>query len=366
MTACTADRDALAPILGRAARQLPDKSTIQILGTVKLEAGADGLVATATDMDRQLCERVDGIARESFAFCVDAARAAAFVASLPSGPVTFAAEGTSVMVSGGRSRARLAAFPAADFPVFRDVGADAVRSEVSAAALLRALRFTLPCVADEKTRYYLCGCLLHECDGFITAAATDGHRLAVCRVAEGPPIPRVIIPTATAERLVELLRRATGSVACALGQSAIEFVVGDAALISKLVDGTFPDYPRVMAPRIAVPLVVDRADLVGSVKRIGIAFEQRGSSRGMVLRCTGKRLRVSGGTSGDQIEIVDEINLTGPKVETGLNQRYLATTLAALDDAATVELHIRDAASAVRVCADGEQNDAIVIMPVRV
>lgn len=342
----TVDRDALAPSLGRAAHLATDKSTIPILSAVRVEASGDGLDIQATDLDQYLREQVDSVPREPGALCVDAGKLSVFVASLAPGPVTFTAENNSVIVSGGRSRARLAAFPVADFPVFSKLGDGAMRFEIEAAALARALTFTRPCISTEEVRRYLCGCYLHERDGFITAATSDGHRLAVCRAAKGPPIRPVIVPTATVEHVLELLRRATGSVACAVAANKIEFGIGDVTLTSKLMDGDFPAYERFIAPRINAPVVVNHADLLASAKRVAFVFEQRGTGRGMRLRSTATALCLSAGEAGAAADIADEIDqLAGPEVEVGANQRYLVAALTALDDAERVELHIADAAS---------------------
>lgn len=317
----TTERDALAPALVRAAHLVlsAGRQMVPILGTVKIEACSDGLQVTSTNLEAQLCERIDTLPRAPYAFAIDAARAAAFVTSLPRGPVTFATKAASIEVSGGRSRARLAAFEAADCPVLRGVGIDAICFEIAASALVRAFRFVLPCVSSEQTRRYLCGCFLHETNGFISAAATDGHRLAVCRIAEGLPMGGVIIPTATIERAVELLPRATATtVSCAVSDRCICFSVGDAILTSKLVDGTFPDYPRGIAPCLATPLVVDRANLLEAVKRVGLVCQGQGASRGLLVRSTGNGLQLSGSEPGGTAEIFDEIDLAGPEVEVGI------------------------------------------------
>ncbi len=105
----------------------------------------------------------------------------------------------------------------------------------------------------------------------------------------------VIIPAATVERAVDLLRRSTATtVFCAINDRCIRFSVGDAILTSRLIDGTFPDYPRGIAPCLAIPLVVDRANLVEAVKRVGLVCRGQGASRGLLVRSTGNGLQAVG------------------------------------------------------------------------
>jgi DNA polymerase-3 subunit beta len=266
-------------------------------------------------------------------------------------------------VSGGRSLGRFGVFPPDDFPVFRVVDTSATRFQIPAAALAHALRFTLPCVSTEHTRQHLCGCFMHEIDGFITMVATDSHRLAVCRAGEGPPIPPVIIPSTVTERLVGLLRATTATVFCAISEYRVEFCVDDAVLTAKLIDGTFPTYSGVVAPRRSAPLVVDRSALIEATKRISVVCGRGGTRTGVRLRSTGQTLQLSAGEP--PAEIIDEIDVAGPELEIGVQIRYLDGALSVIN-AEQVELHIRDAASPMRVCARGMTDDAVTIMPLRI
>jgi DNA polymerase-3 subunit beta len=363
----TLDRDTLAPISGRAARLVPSRSAIPILAAVKVEAGPDGVHVTATNLEAQLRERIDVGPREPFVCAVDASLLAGFIDAAPAGPVNFTDSGLTVLgrsieVAAGPAMARLAPFPVEAFPAFRGPDHKASRFRLPASALRDALRLAATCVSDEETRKYLCGVYLHAVDGHLTAAATDGHRLVVCRVAEVPWTHGVIVPTPTVERLVGLLRRNDAAITCAVDERCVEFTIGDAVLSSKLVDGQFPEYARVVAPRVAAPIVLSRDRLSEALRRLALVDERGGA---VILGISPDALWLSAGIPGEN-QIVDKIDIEGgADHRVGLNLRYLASAIAAIE-APQIELHVRGEAAQIRVCAADNRHDGFTIMPMRI
>jgi DNA polymerase III subunit beta len=215
------------------------------------------------------------------------------------------------------------------------------------------------------TIHYLCGAFLHE--GRL--CATDGNRLALRTVAiDAPAAPEIIVPSATVERIAALLRGVTGMVSAVVGQVQIVVSSADWTLTSKLIDGEFPDYHRLLPERSVRPLLVQRKALHDAAALV-VKLQTDDRARGLRLTVRGGELLVESSgydALGDcEITVPIEGEVLDLPRPVGLNSRFL---LSALDAIATelVELHVADPSHPVWLCAAGEAHDGTVIMPMRV
>ena len=360
---------ALMPALTHAEALVPARNTIPILACVLLETSPEGLFVTTNDLTLGYREQVDNVAREPWAGCADAARLKAFVDGAESDrEITIsAADADWLAVRAGRASCRLPLLPGNEFPRPSPPHAGTVNLEFDAAAFLAALRRTAPAMSTEQTRFYLCGVFLSE--GRL--CATDGHRLALHTIAaDVPATPDVIIPSAAVTRLIALLRGIAGSLAVAVSATQIAFSTPGWTLTSKLVDGQFPDYRRVLPPRAPVPLVVNRAALHDAVALVAKMYESSNVARAARLTAEGNELIVA--SAGAEALGTCEVTLAIENPEpaepwaTGLNSKYLVAAVDSIE-AELVELHgLTDPMMPLWLCAAGEAHDGAVIVPMRV
>jgi DNA polymerase-3 subunit beta len=261
---------------------------------------------------------------------------------------------------------RLGLLPAEEFPALPIYAAEpAFTSELDAGGLLRVLKFCGHAASEEETRYYICGIQL-SADGI--ACATDGHRLALHRL-KGLKAPEkgVILPVPACKRLQALLRDVNDPVVVTITPRLATFAAGQWQLSSKLVDGTFPDYRRLLPDRSAAPVVIDRAAFAAAIARVGLICTGPGKkSRRASLAVAGGDFTVSGGELQASIdEVIAVVSGGNASVTTGANIRYFAEALGVLEGD-QVELHLGDdPRDALWLCDAGEEHDGVVIMPMR-
>jgi DNA polymerase-3 subunit beta len=249
----TIERATLLKSLSHVQSVVERRNTIPILSNVLIEAAADGtLKLMATDLDLQIVETVEAQVEAAGATTVSAHTLFDIARKLPEGSqVQLAASDGKMQVVAGRARFNLQTLPRDDFPVIAE-GELPTTFELPAATLRQIIDKTRFAISTEETRYYLNGIFLHVSDDaqpVLKAAATDGHRLArvtVPRPDGAAGMPDVIIPRKCVGELRKLLDEVEGTVEVSLSGSKVRFGLGSAMLTSKLIDGTFPDYSRVI------------------------------------------------------------------------------------------------------------------------
>jgi DNA polymerase-3 subunit beta len=366
MTAFTVARKALAPAVARAAAIVPEKTTIPIIQCVLIETSSEGLFAGATDTELAYRERIDAEPREPWRGCVNAGPFEAFVTGLRGdGDVSLRPDDEGrLRIRSGRASCRLPLWPADDFPVFSQRREGASELTFDAEALATGLRTVAPAMSTETSRAYLCGAFLHS--GRL--AATDGNRITLHTLAtdDSPPAPDVIIPGGTATKLIALLRGVDGELSVIVSETQIAVGTSQWTLTSKLVDGTYPEYRRVIPERLPAPLLVQRAELRKAAALI-TSVHQGDKTRGLHLTAKGNELLVASEANAAQgtCEVVVPIEIEPPAVSwsIGLNPKYLISALDAID-AELVEIHVTPQ-SPVWLCAPGEANDGTAIMTMR-
>ena len=364
----TIERATLLKGLGHVHSVVERRNTIPILSNVLLEASPDGgLRLMATDLDLQINETVEAQVSEPGATTVPAHTLFDIVRKLPEGSQVelIAAEGR-MQVNAGRARFTLAALPRDDFPIIAE-GELPTRFELPAATLRQIIDKTRFAISTEETRYYLNGIYLHVTDGELRAAATDGHRLARVTVARpdgADAMPGVIIPRKCVAELRKLLDEVDGTVEVSLSESKIRFGLGNAVLTSKLIDGTFPDYSRVIPTANDKLLKIDPRSFEEGVDRVSTIASERTRAVKMTLDRDKITLSVTSPENGTAAEEVPA-DYAAQGIEIGFNARYLLDILGQIDGD-MVEVHLADAAAPTLLRENDNAPALYVLMPMRV
>jgi len=370
----TVDRTNLLKSLGRVHRVVERRNTIPILSNVLIDADAEKMQLKATNLDLEVTETAGASVEQAGATTVPAHLLYDIVRKLPDGGevmLTVNAEGNSVSVVSGRSNFRLQCLPKADFPEL-SVGEFSHSFRLDTKDMKRLIDCTQFAISTEETRYYLNGIYFHvlESDGALKlrTVATDGHRLA--RVELDAPhgteeMPGVIIPRKTVGELQKLLGEENEApVLVELSDTKIRFRIGSIILTSKLIDGTFPEYQRVIPVANDKKLVIDRAAFSASVDRVSTISSDRGRAVKLSIVADQLTLTVNNpdsGTAEDQLpaEYSDEA------MEIGFNSRYLLDIAGQLSGEKAVFM-LADTGSPTLI-RDPQAADALyVLMPMRV
>ncbi len=349
------------------------RNTIPILSNVRLE-GRDGkLRLTATDMDLEVVEAVDAHIGAEGGTTAPAHLLHDIVRKLPEGAevgMETGDDGGRIVLRCGRSRFTLPCLPTEDFPVMAE-GEFGHEFQIAAAHLRRLVDKTRFAISTEETRYYLNGIFLHAPEGddgaTLCAVATDGHRLArvEMELPEGAAgMPGVIVPRKTVAELRKLIDEGDGAVAVALSRTKIRFDFGAVRLTSKLIDGTFPDYVRVIPTHNDKVLEIEGKLLATAVDRVSTISTEKSRTVKLALESGKLRLSANSPYSGSAAEELD-VGYDGPAIEIGFNARYLLD-MTERTDGANVEFAMADAGSPTLMRDTGDPSTVYVLMPMRV
>ena len=364
----TIERAVLLKSLGHVQSVVERRNTIPILSNVLMEAREDGsLRLMATDLDLQVDESVPANVSQPGATTVSAHTFFDIVRKLPEGSqVELSAAEGKMQVIAGRSRFNLSTLPRDDFPVIAE-GDLPTRFELPAATLREIIEKTRFAISSEETRYYLMGIFFHVVDEQMRAAATDGHRLA--RVTIGRPdgaegMPDVIVPRKAVNELYRLLKELEGTVEISLSPTKIRFGLGSAILTSKLIDGTFPDYNRVIPTANDKLLKLDPKSFAQGVDRVSTIASEKTRAVKMAVDRDKVTLSVTSPENGVATEEVPA-DYGSDGLEIGFNAKYLLDILGEIDGD-TVEVHLADAAAPTLLRENDKSNALYVLMPMRV
>lgn len=367
----TIERATLLKSLSHVQSVVERRNTIPILSNVLIEATADGAIRLmATDLDLQIVETVAAAVDQPGATTISAHTLFDIARKLPEGSqVDLHAADGKMQINAGRARFSLATLPRDDFPVIAE-GELPTRFELPAATLRQIIDSTRFAISTEETRYYLNGIFLHVADDgqpVLKAAATDGHRLARVTVprpdgAEG--MPDVIIPRKCVAELRKLLDEVDGTVEVSLSPTKIRFGLGAAILTSKLIDGTFPDYSRVIPTGNDKLLKLDPKSFMEGVDRVATIASEKTRAVKMALDRDKITLSVTSPENGTAAEEVPG-EYAAQSFEIGFNARYLLDILGQIEGD-VVEVHLADAAAPTLIRENDKSAALYVLMPMRV
>jgi DNA polymerase III subunit beta len=366
----TIERATLLKSLGHVQSVVERRNTIPILSNVLIEASADGIKLMATDLDLQIVETIEAAVDTPGATTVSAHTLFDIARKLPEGSQVqlTAAEGKMQVVA-GRARFNLQTLPREDFPVIAE-GELPTRFDLPAETLKQIIDKTRFAISTEETRYYLNGIFLHVSDDatpVLKAAATDGHRLARVTVARpdgAEGMPDVIIPRKCVGELRKLLDEVDGSVEVSLSPTKVRFGLGSAILTSKLIDGTFPDYSRVIPTANDKLLKLDPRSFEEGVDRVATIASEKTRAVKMALDRDKITLSVTSPENGTAAEEVPG-DYAATSFEIGFNARYLLDILGQIDGD-LVEVHLADASAPTLIRENDKAPALYVLMPMRV
>ena len=363
----TVSRDALLKPLNLVAGVVERRQTLPILANVLMVLDGDRLSLTGTDLEVELVGRVKlASAGDSGELTLPARKLVDICKSLPEGSeISFAAEDSKVTVKSGRSRFTLSTLPAREFPNVED-SMGTHQFTIKQGQLKRLIDRTGFAMAQQDVRYYLNGMLWELKDKQLKVVATDGHRLALCTLPEkieAGDDAQVILPRKGVLELARLLLAEDEDIAIVIGSNHIRATTEECTFTSKLVDGKFPDYQRVL-PRSPNKIVLgSRLELRQAFTRTAILSNEK--YRGVRLKLTDNSLDiVANNPEQEEAEEAVPVDYQGESLEVGFNVSYLLDVLAVLSGD-QIKLSLSDPNSSALLEESDEGDSLYVVMPMR-
>ena len=361
----TAAREALLKPLQAVIGVVERRQTMPILSNVLIIV-KDGLLAvTATDLEVELVAQTEVVGESDGEITVSGRKLLDICRALPEGSeVKVSLSGEKLSVRAGRSKFNLVTLPAAEFPVVEDIKAGQTVT-VAQSVLSRLIEKTHFSMAQQDVRYYLNGMLLETGGQFLRAVATDGHRLSLCQAElDGSNFDeqQVIVPRKGVLELQRLMP-GDGDVNIELGANHIRIQLEGIRFTSKLIDGRFPEYDRVIPKESSNELKADRTEFKSALQRTAILSNEKYRGIRLVIRDSGVMLQAH---NPEQEEAEEElaVEYAGEDIEIGFNVNYLLDALGAVegDD---VTLSVQDSNSSCLIRQPGNDDCTFVVMPMR-
>jgi DNA polymerase-3 subunit beta len=368
----TVERSHLLKSLSHVHRVVERRNTIPILSNVLVRGDSGKLTLKATDLDLEVTETVPAEVTRPGATTVPAHILHDIVRKLPDGAEVSVdtGDGSHLQLKSGRSNFTLQVLPESDFPDLT-TGDFATRFSLPAQALKKLIDRTQFAISTEETRYYLNGIYLHVVTvagkPMLRAVATDGHRLAQAQMeapAGSEKMTGVIVPRKTVGEIQKLLEDPEATVDLELSDTKLRITIGAVVLTSKLIDGTFPDYVRVIPQGNDKVLKVNRGEFAEAVDRVSTISSERGRAVKLALSEGKMVLSVNNPDSGSAIEEVG-VDFDADGIEIGFNSRYLLDVASQLETG-TAEFRFADPGSPTLIKDDGAGDALYVLMPMRV
>lgn len=364
----TTSRDTLLRPLQLVTGVVERRQTLPVLSNLFVSASAGAVSLTGTDLEVELVACIEegiDVTRAGDA-TIPARKLADIWRSLPeAATVTVEVEGDRATVRSGRSRFSLATLPIADFPRVEGAASDLefslLRSEMQ-----RLLDQTAFSMAQQDVRYFLNGMLLEVTSGHVRSVATDGHRLAMCTLDHGVTTAdrrQAIVPRKGVLELGRLLSEGGDDVGVALARNHLRATHAGYTLTTKLVDGRFPDYEKVIPKESSNRVTADRETLRQAFGRASILSNEKYRGVRITLEPNQMTIRANN-PEQDEAEVVVAVEYAGQRLEIGFNVSYLQDVLGALSTD-SVHLSVSDANSSALVEGPGAEDSVYVVMPMR-
>jgi len=360
----SAARDVLLKPLQAVIGVVERRQTMPILSNVLLVAKGNELAVTATDLEVELVAQTEVSVEAGGEITVSGRKLLDICRALPDGStIDISVSGEKVVIRSGRSKFSLATLPAAEFPTVEDIKAGQTIA-VEQSVLGRLIEKTHFSMAQQDVRYYLNGMLLETGGKHLRAVATDGHRLALCEAEVDGSLDeqQVIVPR---KGVLELQRLMTGegSLNLELGPNHVRVQLEGIRFTSKLIDGRFPEYDRVIPKESSNELTADREVFRGALQRTAILSNEKYRGIRLIIRDSGVVMQAH---NPEQEEAEEELEVTysGEDIEIGFNVNYLLDALGAVDDD-QVTLSVLDGNSSCLIRQPGKDECKFVVMPMR-
>jgi DNA polymerase-3 subunit beta len=364
----TTTREALLRPLQLVTGAVERRQTLPVLSNLLVKADESGLSLTGTDLEVELVASLsdDVTVEQAGSATIPARKLADIWRSLPDGAtVTVQTQADRCILRSGRSRFALATLPVTDFPKVEG-GQEALQLRLERGQVQRLLEQTAFSMAQQDVRYFLNGMLLEVTPSHVRTVATDGHRLAMCTLAARLGVvdrTQVIVPRKGVLELGRLLSESDGDVSFELSRNHLRATVGGFTLTSKLVDGRFPDYEKVIPRQGTHAVVADRETLRQAFLRASILSNEK--YRGVRLVLEPEQLTIQANNpEQEEAEEVVAVEYAGNRLDIGFNVSYLVDVLNALGTA-SVRLTVADANSSALLEGPGADDSVYVVMPMR-
>ncbi len=352
------------------------RHTLPILSNIILEAKDDKLILSSTNLDIYCSDKIKAEVLKSGEISVSAVTFFEIIKRLPSGSevLMMMEEGENeIRLTCGRSKFNLSTLKTDDFPIISDSDLS-TNFVLSADELIRIIDKTKFAVSNEETRYYLNGIFLHKAERnsiqFLRAVATDGHRLAQYDI----PLPQgaeditgIIIPKKTIYELRKVLDDANGDVSVSLNENKIKFSFNDLKVVSKVIDGTFPDYTKVIPQKNDKNFETNNSDLKSAIDRVSAVAANEESKSKAIKFCIENNslsLSVESQSKGSANEMID-VNYSGDKVDIGFNSKYIIDICNEVDGD-EISISLSDSISPAIILDKTDENLFFVLMPMRI
>lgn len=357
----TIEQRALADLLSKAVNLVEKRGTIPILSNVLLSTDDGNLTCTATDLDASVTATTDATVAVHGATTVNAALFAQVINKLPKGKlITLSEQDGKLTVQSGSATFDFATLPAEDFPELASADFTSTFT-ASGDDFKRMFDLAAFCQSTEEVRYYINGVYLHSHEGNARAVATDGHRLARIDSAIQADFPGIIIP----RKIVgELRKLQADEVTVQISETKLRVTAGDVVLLSKVIDGTFPDYTRVVPQSNTNLFTANADDMKSASDLVALMSSERTKSVRMSFAGGECKLEVAGADSNKGCEVV-AVDQDGEDMMIGFNARYLADALAHVDSD-NVVLRLGSNGEAAVIQPEDDDNVLYVVMPVRI
>jgi DNA polymerase-3 subunit beta len=368
MVLVKAKRDELLGPLSAVSGIIERRHTLPILSNVLIDRAAERLSFLATDIEIQITAK-SGLeaSAEARSVTVGARKLLDILRALPeSAEVSLQQQDKRLVVKAGKSRFSLQTLPAEDFPRLAKPAGESARFKLEQRALRRLLSLVQYAMAQQDIRYYLNGLLMVVEERSLKLVATDGHRLALATLPLAADLPRheVIVPRKTVLELSKLLSDSDDEVSVELSPTQAAFSFGSIDLVSKLVDGKFPDYTRVIPTQHKNKLQVEREPLRQALQRAAILSNEKFRGVRWVL-ADGSLKIVSSNAEQEEANEELEVKYAGDSLDIGFNVNYLLDVLNNVPGA-EVECAFGDASSSALISYASEKDFKYVVMPMRI
>lgn len=361
------DKDSLLQPLQQVGGVVERRQTLPILANVLINARPDELTITATDLEVEMKTVARADCENELDFTLPARKLIDICRALPEGAkISIDIEGERATLRSGKSRFTLGLLPAQDYPSI-EPSASTHRFSVSGRQLKRLIDKTQFAMAQQDVRYYLNGMLLEVKEGMIRAVATDGHRLALsesqCDGTEGIDL-QVILPRKAVQELSRLISDGDAPIDIDVSSNHIRLKMESSSFTSKLIDGKFPDYDRVIPKRSERVVSADKESLKQALQRASILSNEK--YRGIRFQFTPGSLELlAHNPEQEEAEEEMEIDYDGSELVIGFNVGYLIEVLNVLGSA-RVQMLLNDANSSCLINEPEGENEQYVIMPMRI
>lgn len=361
-------RDTLLAPLQSVSGIVERRHTLPILSNVLLEKQGDRLTLLATDIEIQITTATTGAGGDGDGAVTVAARELQeILRSLPdSAEVSLVLEDKRLQVRAGKSRFSLQTLPADDFPRMTLSEGETRQFQISQRAFRQLIAKTQYSMAAQDVRYYLNGLLLMVDGKELRAVATDGHRLAYASVELEAELPRqeMILPRKTVLELNRLLLDTDDALNITLANNQVRFAFGSIVLVSKLIDGKFPDYERVIPQSLRNHMTVARQTLVHAMQRAAILTNEKFRGVRVVLSENSMKL-IAANAEQEEAQEEIEVQYTGDTIDVGFNVSYLLDVLNNVQSE-EIQWSFNDANSSALVTVPGNERFKYVVMPMRI